>query len=170
MTGFERIGGTPPVTAATVVALGGDAGSAARGAMATVGDRVLAWAAQSFGTGGAASAAWNARTGGEPGFTPDRAELARGGDVYQLRALTADVAREFGATPAEEGALGRAIEDFAREAALRFNGLAGGASGAIVGGIADALDRAVAVDAGGGIDGVTARIETATATVAALNR
>lgn len=169
MTSFERIGSTPPVTGSPAIGGATDVAQAARGTMATIGERVLAWSAQSFGTGDAAGAAWNARTGSQSDFTPNRAELSRGGDVYQLRALTAEVAREFGATPAEEGALGRAIEDFARGTALRFNALAGSASETMLGGVADALDAAVGSGADG-IGGVTARIESAALMVEKLNR
>lgn len=170
MTSFERIGGIAPVTASTPAGAAGDAAATARGTMAAAGDRVLAWTAQSFGTGAAAGAAWSARTGGDGGFAPDHAVLARGGDVYQLRALTAEIAGAHGATPAEEGALGRAIEDFTRAVALRFNALAGGPEGAMLDDVAAAVDSAAAADAGSGIGGVTARIESAAAMVEALNR
>ena len=169
MTGFERISSAPPVSATTPVGATGDAGSTARGAMATVGERILAWSAQSFGTGPAAGAAWCARTGSGDGFSPDRAELSRGGDVYQLRALTGEIAARFGATPAQEGALGRAIGDFARGVALRFNALAGGDTAPMLDGIANALDRAAASGGSDGIDGVTARIESAATWVGTLN-
>ncbi|TRW17380.1 hypothetical protein [Glacieibacterium frigidum] len=170
MTGFERIGGTPPITATTTAVGPRDAGNAARTAMATIGDRVLAWSAQSFKSDGAAGATWQGRTGLPSSFTPDRAELARGGDVYQLRALTGELAQGFGATPAQEGALGRAIEDFARGVALRFNALADAPTDTMLGGVLDALDQAVASGAGDGIGGVTARIESAATMVEKLNR
>lgn len=170
MTGFDRIGGTPPVSAATTAAGPRDAGNAARTAMATIGDRVLAWSAQSFGGGGAAGAAWQGQTGLSSGFVPDRAELARGGDVYQLRSLAGELAQGFGATPTEEGALGRAIDDFARGVALRFNALADAPTDTRLNGVLDALDSAVANGAGDGIGGVTARIESAATMVEKLNR
>lgn len=170
MTGFDRIGGSPPITATTAPAGPRDAGNVARTAMATIGDRVLAWSAQSFGGTGAAGAAWQGRTGLPSGFAPDRAELARGGDVYQLRALTGELAQAHGATPAQEGALGRAVEDFARGVALRFNALADAPPETMLGGVLDALDQAVANGAGDGIGGVTARIESAAAMVEKLNR
>lgn len=170
MTGFERIGGSPPITAATATTGLRDAAGIARTAMATVGDRVLAWSAQSFGGTGAAGAAWQAHTGLPSGFAPDRAELARGGDVYQLRALTGELAQSFGATPAEEGALGRAIDGFARGVALRFNALADAPTDTMLNGVLDALDAAVANGATDGISGVTARIEMAASMVDKLNR
>lgn len=170
MTGLERVGGAPPITATTATVGPRDAASIARTAMATVGDRVLAWSAQSFGGSGAAGAAWQARTGLPSGFAPDRAELARGGDVYQLRALTVELAQRFGATPAEEGDLGRAIDSFARGVALRFNALADAPADTMLGGVLDALDAAVESGATGSIAGVTTRIESAASMVEKLNR
>lgn len=171
MTSFERIAGLPAAAAACQACAGGDAATTAQGVMAGIGARVLAWTSQSFGTNGDAAAAWNARTGAQGGFAPDRAELARGGDVYDLRGITAGIAREYGATPAQEGALGRAIEDFTRGVALRFNALAdGGARDAMLDGVAGALDDAVASGGPDGIEGVTTRIELAARAVDTANR
>ena len=170
MTSFERIGGTVPVAAATLGGGRGDAGGTAKAAMATVGERVLAWSAQSFGSGPAAGEHWQARTGGGwTGFVPDRSELARHGDVYQLRELTASIGRQFGASPAAEGAMGHAVDDFARALALRFNALAGGAVAPMLDAVAGAVDSA-AMSGPDGIEGVTTRIETAARMVEALNR
>ena len=168
MTSFERIGSAPPVAATGALGESEPAAAAARTAMAAIGERVLAWSAASFGDSGGA-AQWSARTGvASSGFAPDRAELARGGDVYDLRSLTAGIAGEFGASPAAEGALGRAVEDFARAASLHLNGR-GGSAGA-VDAVASKLDAALGGTGPAGIDGVTARIETAARMVEDLNR
>lgn len=169
MTSFERIGGAPPVSATSLTGGSTDVAGTAKAAMASIGDRVLAWTAQSFATGPGAGARWQAATGAASGFVPDKAELGRRGDVYELRALTSEIGQQFGATPAQEGALGRAIDDFARAVSLRFNALAGGDGGPAVDDVATLLDRATG-DGPGGIDGVTSRIETAARSVEALNR
>lgn len=167
MTGFERIGSTQPVAGVRQDAGNSDAGQVARSALVSVGERVLAWTGASARSGDGPQAQWNARTGAAGEFAPSQAELARGGDVYQLRALTAEIAGRLGASPAEEGALGRAIEDFARAASMQFNGR-GGDDGSIDA-VAATLDAAIA-SGPGGIDGVTARIETAARGVEDLNR
>ena len=168
MSSFERIGSTPPVTAlAQTSGVEGAAGTA-RAALSTIGERVLAWTAASFG-GGSGAAQWSARTGVPgSGFSPDRAELGRGGDVYELRSLTAGIASQFGASPAAEGALGRAVDDFARASALHFNGRGG--SDAAVEAVAVQLDAAIGDGHADGIEGVTTRIETAARMVENLNR
>ena len=164
---IERINGPSAIGAVAGGTTTGPAASA-RAAMATIGGRVLAWTAASSG-GAVPAAQWSVLTGGAGGgFAPNRAELARGGDVYGLRALAAEVAGHFGATPAQEGALGRAIEDFTRGVALQFNGRAGGAG--MADDVAAAVNRAADGSGGDGIDGVTARIETAARMVDALNR
>lgn len=168
MTSFDRISSPAPVTAVGPAASGDNAGTVARTALATIGERVLAWTAASSGTT-SNSAAWSAATGvGGSGFTPDRAELGRRGDVYELRTLTAEIGRQFGASPAAEGALGRAVEDFARASALQFNGRAGDV--AAVDAVAARLDAAVAGSGPGGIEEVTSRIESAARMVETMNR
>ena len=165
MTAIDRIA---PMPAAGMLPATSSAATVAHGAMATIGDRILAWSAQNFG-GGQAAARWTAQVGGGSGFAPDHAELRGGGDVYELRALTADVAAKFSASPAEEGALGRAIDGFARAVALRFNAVAGSSAEPLIDDVAAAL-QAASSSGPGGIDGVTARIETATRIVDAANR
>ena len=111
---------------------------------------------------------WSARTGASGGYSANSGALGNG-DAYELRALTSELAQSFGATPAAEGALGRAVEDFARGVALRFNALAGSAPEAMVDGVARALDVASSRGADG-IDGVISRIETAARLVEEGNR
>lgn len=168
MTSFERIGGAAPVSTVAATTSSNGAAGTARGTMAAIGERVLAWTAASFPAAKGAGAAWSAQTGvAGSGFAPSPAELARGGDVYGLRQLTGEIASHYAATPAQEGALGRAIEDFTRAAALHFNGRAGGDD--MVSGVARALDHAIGAG-GDGIDGVTTRIETAARSVEQLNQ
>ena len=164
---IERISSAPPVASIGSATGAGSAAATARTAMGTVGERVLAWTAASSGSP-SATGQWSAKTGvASSGFAPSMAELSRGGDVYGLRSLTSEIAAQSGATPAQEGALGRAVEDFTRAAALHFNGRAGGEN--MVADVASALDRAVAAG-GDGIDGVTTRIETAARSVEHLNQ
>ena len=164
---IERISSAPPVASIGSATGAGSAVATARTAMGTVGERVLAWTVASSGSPSAAGQ-WSAKTGvASSGFAPSMAELSRGGDVYGLRSLTSEIAAQSGATPAQEGALGRAVEDFARGIALHFNGRAGGDD--MVDGVVAALDSAVS-SGSDGIDGVTSRIETAARMVDALNR
>lgn len=121
-----------------------EAGSAARGMMDTIGQRIGAWSAEIFGTATPSSGS----------FAPDAGELARRGDVYDLRPLVSEVASRFGAGPAAEGALLRATEDFTRAAALHIFG------GDRAGAVTSALENATAQD--GGFDGVIGHLEAAT--------
>ena len=165
---IERISSPPPVASIGLTAGVGGAAATAHQTMGIVGERVLAWTAATSGSASAAGQ-WSSATGvAGNGFVPSLAELGRGGDVYGLRLLTAEVAAGSGATPAQEGALGRAIEDFTRGLALHFNGRAGG--GEMVRDVAAAVDRAVSSGSVGGLDGVTSRIEAAAHMVDALNR
>lgn len=133
---------------ASAAALGGaslDPASVARQVMGTIGDRVAAWAGEIFGGG----------SQGGGGFTPNTAELARGGDVYELRSLVAETGAKFGAGPAAEGELLRATEDFTRAAAPHvYAGDRG------VDTVRSAVDNASAD--GNGLDGVVGRLEAAT--------
>jgi hypothetical protein len=115
----------------------------AQAALGRIGDRVLDWSAHVFG--GTSSA--------------DPARLARGGDVYGLRETAGHAAAALGATPAQEGTLLRALEDFARAAALNVNALAGADADVQQAGLAAALSGGDPVQ---DIDGVIARIEQAT--------
>lgn len=121
-----------------------DAGAVARDVMDTIGQRVAAWSSEIFGGG----------AGGAAGFTPDTSELARRGDVYDLRPLVSETAARFGAGPAAEGALLRATEDFTRAAALHIFG------GNRSDNVSNALEGASSD--GSGIDGVIGHIEAAT--------
>lgn len=124
-----------------------DADGVARAMMGAIGERLEAWAGVMSGGG--------ARAGS---FRPDAGELARRGDVYELRSLVAEAAARFGAGPAAEGALLRATEDFTRAAALHVYGGNGAA-------VADALTR---TEGGGdGIDGVVDRLQAAMRTLRA---
>lgn len=114
--------------------------------MADVGQRIAAWT--DMLAGGRASS----------GFRPDPHELQRRGDVYGLRQLAAEAAATMGATPTQEGALLRALENFTRAAAVHIYGLAG----------AEPAQRFAALSAAGGadaspatIDALTSRIESA---------
>lgn len=164
------------VSAAASVSVGGggsgsDPARLAADAIGTIGGRVLAWVSASSRDGGAGAQAWAIRTGAaEPNarFRPDAAELARGGDVYGLNGLSADIAAQVGATPAEEGAILRALTDFTRAAVVQAAGLSGASGEAQTDGLSAALDVAVSADAGGGAAGVIDRIESATASLARL--
>lgn len=149
--------GTAPAGGATA-----DARQAALGALGEVGSRVLAWV-DSIG-GGRTSG-----TGSESGFRPDANVLARGGDVYGLGELGRDLASQFGGTPAEEGAVRRALEGFTREAVVQLAGLAGAGAERQLAGVRDALEAAGRDAGAGGLDGVTQRLDTATAVLARQN-
>ena len=146
-----------------------DARQAAQGAIGEIGHRVLAWVGASGGSGGGGSAAWSASTGAGSGFRPDPSALARGGDIYGLGELGGELAAQFGGTPAEEGALGRALEGFTREAVIQLAGLSGAPAERQLAGIEDALTAAGGDAAPSGIDGLTQRITTATAALARQN-
>jgi len=144
MTPIDRLS---QIGSAAALASGGpvDPGTVARDIMGTIGERITAWSGQVFG--GKASA-------GGAGFKPDMGELARRGDVYDLRPLVSETAARFGAGPAAEGALLRAAEDFTRAAALHIYG----------GDRADTVTRALEGTSSddAGIDGVVGHLEAAT--------
>jgi hypothetical protein len=150
MNGIDRLA---PAAGLTAPAAAATAESLARAMIGEVGARVVGWAANSFG--GDAGAAWSAACG--VGIhSPDPSRLAQG-DVYGLRGLAGDLADKLGATPAQEGALLRALEDFTRSAALNVNALAG--SDSQLAALSGALELS---GSGDGVDGVVARLETAT--------
>ena len=138
-------------------------------AIGELGHRTLSWVAASARTGDAGSTAWASATGAGSGFTPDGSKLAQRGDVYDLRGMSSDIATRMGGTPAQEGALHRALEDFTRAAVVQTAGLSGASPERQTAGLRDALDNALAGDSEDGIDGVTARIEQATATLTGQN-
>lgn len=168
MMGIDRLGGVSPLAPSGLDAAGGARG-AALSTLGEIGHRVLAWVdAASHGTSSGAQA-WT-QTAGEAGaFRPDMGELARQGDVYGLDGLSRDLAGRFGATPAQEGTLRRALDDFTREAVVQFAGLAGAPGDMQVAGVRQALEQAGQADASEGFDGLVARFEAATATLAAQN-
>lgn len=150
MNAIDRLAPAAGVTLAETM---GSADSLARAVIGEVGARVVGWAHASFGDDN--SAAWS-QASGAGSFQPVPARLAQG-DAYGLRALAGDLAGKLGGTPAQEGALLRALEDFTREAALNVNALAGS------GNELSALSAALEVSGGGdGLDGVVTRLETAT--------
>lgn len=120
--------------------------------------QVLGWAAHSFNLGPAAGGAWAQMSNGSTAIV-EPARLAQGGDIYGLRDIASAAAGELGATPAEEGELLRALEDFTRAAALNVNALAGADGVDPLSGLAAALDTP---GGGDGIGGVVNRLEAAT--------
>lgn len=171
MTSIDRISGLSPLSP-TGLAGGADARGAAVEAISEIGHRVLAWVdAASRGNGsGSGAQAWSQAAGNGSGFTPDMGELARRGDVYGLGELTRDLSARFGASPAQEGALRRALDDFTRAAVIQVAGLSGASGDQQVSGVRAALDSASRADAPAGLDGVIARFEAATADLSAQNR
>lgn len=154
MNGIDRLG---PLPAAAAVGAGVGADAMTRTLIGEVGARVTGWAAATFG--GNAGAGWSA-VSGAAGFGPDAGRLAQG-DAYGLRDLAGGVASRLGATPAQEGALLRALEDFTRAAALNVNALAG--SGNELSALSATLDVTGDVTGNGsGVDGVVSRLEIAT--------
>lgn len=143
-----------------------DARSAAQGAIGEIGHRVLAWvdaSSRSAGGGGAGSAAWAEAAGQGSGFRADPGTLARGGDVYGLGDMAREITGELGGTVTQEGSLRRALEDFTRASVVQLAGLSGAPGDRHVAGVRQALESAAADDGRGGVDGVIARIEDATA-------
>lgn len=146
MTAIDRAGG---LAAAASIAAEAATGSLARTMLGEVGGQVLGWSAALFSRDGGGSAG------------PDLARLAQGGDIYGVRATVSQAAAALRATPAQEGTLLRALEDFTRAAALNAHAMAGSEAHG------DAL--AAAIDAVGGASDVPsdfgdviARIERAT--------
>lgn len=162
MNGIDRLAASAAVAAPAGVQT---ADSLAREVIGEIGARVVGWAHKSFGDDN--SAAWS-QASGAGSFQPIPARLAQG-DAYGLRSLAGDLADKLGATPAQEGSLLRALEDFTREAALNVNALAG------TGHELTALTAALDVDGGsdggvGSLDGVVTRLETATRRLETANQ
>lgn len=166
MTSIGSISGIS--LAATASGMPADPGAVSRAAIGEVGHRVLAWVSSFAGdTGGAA--AWSTATGATSDFQPDARELAHGGDIYGLSDLGRSLGAAFGASPAQEGTLHRALESFTREAVIQVAGLSGGSVDRQLSGISDALATAGMPASADGIDGVIERIDTATAALARQN-
>jgi hypothetical protein len=164
--GFSRLPAAPVQAPGAISSIGdaahGDARSLAGAAIGEIGHRVLAWVGQSARTLDTASHAWAASSGVEAGgFRPDASELARGGDVYELRGLAADIGARTGATPTQEGELRRALEGVTRQAVVQLAGLSGASAERQLAGMRGALSGALDVGAGDGADGVIARLHAA---------
>lgn len=168
MTGIDRLSGSSPL-AGTTAATSGDAKSLATNAVGEIGHRVLAWVDASARTTTAGTGAWSDATGRASSFTPDKSELHRGGDVYDVRGMARDIAGATGATPTQEGELHRALEDFARASVVQLAGLAGASGDRQIAGVRSALDVAAGTHAGSGVEGVVNRLQAATAHLSALN-
>ncbi|TGX52223.1 hypothetical protein E5A73_15590 [Sphingomonas gei] len=169
MTSIDRISGLPPLSSAGPAG-SNDARGAAIETMGEIGHRVLAWVdAASRGNGNGAQA-WSRTAGNSSDFAPDMGELARRGDVYGLGDLTSELSARFGASPAQEGELRRALDDFTRQAVIQIAGLSGASGDRQVGGVRAALDEASQAEAPTGLDGVIARFEAATADLSDQNR
>lgn len=167
MTGVDRLSSLAPIGASAAVQEK-DAPALAGASIGEIGHRILAWVGASGGAQAAGgSAAWSQATGGAGGFRPDPAELARGGDVYDLDGLARDVAAQTGATPIQEGELRRALADFTRAAVVELTSLAGAQGDRQVAGIHAALATATAGTSSTGADGVVERLERATASLVA---
>jgi hypothetical protein len=168
MTGIDRL--TPISPASTAAVLTGSSARAQAGAvMGEIGHRVLAWVGQNAGAADQGAQAWTEATGSASAFRPSPAELARGGDVYDLGGLSRDIAGRLGGTPAQEGALHRALADFTRASVVQLAGLSGASGDRQVAGIHEALEAGVAATGGEGVDGVIDRVETATASLTRQN-
>lgn len=168
MTSIDRISGLSPLSPAGVAST--DARGAAIETMGEIGHRVLAWVDAASRGGGSGAQAWSQTAGNGSGFAPDMGELARRGDVYGLGDLTRDLCARFSGSPAQEGELRRALDDFTRAAVIQIAGLSGASGDQQIGGVRAALDSAAGADAPGGLDGVIARFEAATADLSAQNR
>ncbi|MDP5279616.1 hypothetical protein Q9Q95_11850 [Sphingomonas sp. DG1-23] len=169
MTSIDRISGLSPLSP-TGLGASNDARGAAIETMGEIGHRVLAWVDAASGGNGGGAQAWSQTAGNGSGFAPDMGELARRGDVYGLGALTSELSSRFGGSPAQEGELRRALDDFTRQAVIQIAGLSGASGDQQVGGVRAALDGASRADAPAGLDGVIARFEAATADLSAQNR
>jgi hypothetical protein len=138
-------------------------------AIGELGHRALSWTSASARAPDSGASAWTSAAGAGSAFVPDTSKLAQRGDVYDLRGMSSDIATRMGGTPAQEGALHRALEDFTRATVVQVAGLSGAAPERQTAGLRDALENALAGDSEDGIDGVTARIEQATATLVGQN-
>lgn len=168
MTGIDRISPTVPPGATGAAGLS-DARSLAATAIGEVGHRVLAWVGESARSLDTGSRAWTTATGTASSFHPDGGELARRGDVYDLRGLAGSITSQAGGTPTQEGELHRALEDFTRQAVVQVAGLSGAAGDRQISGIRQALGTALHTSSGEGVDGVVTRLQAATATLAEQN-
>jgi hypothetical protein len=151
INGFSGIGATATVSA--TASAGGSAG-VAREIVDAIGDRVQAWVSA-------------LAPGGSGGGRTDAGTLARGGDVYGLRAMASDLSARFGGSPREEGDLTRAMEDFTRAAMIETAGLHGSDGTVRTQGLDLARAAAEAVPESGGISGIAVRLEAATAALTA---
>jgi len=140
-----------------------------RAAIGELGHRVLSWSSASARSADSGAAAWTSAAGAGSDFEPDAGKLAQRGDIYDLRGMSSDIASRMGGTPAQEGALHRALADFTRAAVVQTAGLSGASPDRQTAGLRDALESALTGDSEDGIDGVTVRIEQATATLADQN-
>lgn len=168
MTSIDRLSGLSPLAPAT--AASNDARGAAIETMGEIGHRVLAWVDAASRGNGSGAQAWSETAGNGSGFAPDMGELARRGDVYGLGELTSELSARFGGSPAQEGELRRALDDFTRQAVVQIAGLSGAPGDQQVGGVRAALEGAANANAPAGLDGVIARFEAATADLSAQNR
>ena len=164
--------GIGPISSASLsapLAGGGapDARAAAMSAVSELGHRVLAWVGAVGPSSQAGLSAWSQVTGQGSEFQPNRAELSRGGDVYDLRGMASGISDELGGTPTQEGELRRSLEDFARAAVVQVAGLSGASGDRQVAGLQQALADALAAPAGEGVDGVTTRLDAATTRLSA---
>ncbi|MDV3457230.1 hypothetical protein RZN05_09570 [Sphingomonas sp. HF-S4] len=169
MTSIDRLSGLSPL-APTTTAASTDARGAAIETMGEIGHRVLAWVDAASRGNGSGAQAWSRTAGNGSGFAPDMGELARRGDVYGLSELTSELSARFGGSPAQEGELRRALDDFTRQAVVQIAGMSGAPGDQQVGGVRAALEGAANTDAPAGLDGVIARFEAATADLSAQNR
>jgi hypothetical protein len=169
MTSIDRISGLSPLSPSGLGA-SSDARAAAAETMGEIGHRVLAWVDAASRGNGSGAQAWSQTAGNGSGFAPDMGELARRGDVYGLGELTSELSARFGGSPAQEGELRRALDDFTRQAVVQIAGLSGASGDQQVSGVRAALDGAARADAPAGLDGVIARFEAATASLSAQNR
>lgn len=160
MTSIDRLSAASPL-GSVAQTQGSGAKATAAATIGTIGHRVLAWTAASGGSAAGASA-WAGRAGAGDGFRADPALLARRGDVYGLSQLAADIARQHGATPTQEGDLRRGLENFTRAAMVQVAGLSGAPGDRQVAGLGQALDAALAAPAGEGVAGVLQHLDAAT--------
>lgn len=154
MTGIDHLRSASPIGMFAERAGAPTAYDVARIAVAEIGHRVLSWTGLSMPEQKGA-AAWAEQMGPASAFSPDPSLLAGRGDIYGLRDLALDIARQFGATTVEQGTLLGALEDLTREVVIRFAGLAGLPGEGQVTGLADALDQAAAGGVTDSIDGIT---------------
>lgn len=168
MIGVSRLSSIPP-TGAQDTPGAQQVKQEAQAAIGELGHRALAWVAASDPAAASGAAAWASAAGVDSAFEPDANRLAQRGDIYDLRGMSGDIASRMGGTPAQEGALHRALADFTRAAVVQAAGLSGAAPDQQTAGLRDALGSALTGESEDGIDGVTARIEQATATLIGQN-